>query len=62
MHVVIICEHDSRNVGKVCVKGAHLVESGHWLPLWLEDVKDYSSGDVGGQEQQGIYSSATVIS
>lgn len=40
-------EHDSRNVGKVRVKGARLIAPGHWLPLWIEDMGEYSFGDLG---------------
>lgn len=40
-------EHDSRNVGKFCIKGARLVGPGHWLPLWLEGMGEYSFGDLG---------------
>lgn len=40
-------EHDNRNVGKVCAKGAQLVGPGHWLPLWLEYIEEYSPGGLG---------------
>lgn len=42
-------EHDSQNVGKVCVKGARVVGPGHWLPLWLEDMGEHSFGGLGWQ-------------